>query len=99
MSRYLSINDQDEPAFVASNAGWTQLLDWFDAAPEEDRAACPDLAAFLNEGGTDQAAAVNDQLSQLASAHEADDDVQGIIDTLTEFLATTAEGANISITA
>lgn len=97
MSRYIQQNEQ-EPAFLASNAGWTQFIAWFDAAPKESQAECPALAALINDGGTDDAAAVNDQLSQLASAHEADDDVQGIIDTLTEFLAATSEGSSINIT-
>lgn len=98
MSRYLQLNN-DEPSFLASNAGWQQFIDWFDAAPEESRAECPNLNALIETGTCDDPAACNEELSQLSSAHEADDDVSGIIETLMETFSATSADDEIAITA
>jgi hypothetical protein len=98
MSRYLEIDD-NEPAFLASNAGWSDFIGWFDAAPDEDRAACPNLAQLIESGTCDDPSACNEEVSQLISAHEPDDDTMAVAETLMELLADAESQTEISLVA
>ena len=83
MSRYLQVNDDDEPAELSSNSGWSQLLDWVATLSGEKAAA---LAEFTDTGTTTDLQPVADQIKAALGDVPPIDDVKDIANTLIQYL-------------
>jgi len=92
MSRYLQNNDEDEPAFVSSNAGWSDFMGWADQAEN-----APQLKQLMDEGTCDDTAACAEEIAAHMESNPPSEDNLSIAETLIEFLGDIPEGAEISI--
>ena len=76
-------DDDDEPAELSSNSGWSQLLDWVATLSGEKAAA---LAEFTDTGTTTDLQPVADQIKAALGDVPPIDDVKDIANTLIQYL-------------
>lgn len=94
MSIYYAV-DEGEPAFLASNSGWSALIDWTHGINGEKIA---DLAHLLDHGWTEDAAEAVEDLRQLTKSSPPDEDVQPIIESLLVALQGAGDEGVLTIT-
>lgn len=78
MSRYLTVEDQ-EGIEISSNTGWSQFIDWVDGLDENE---FPDLKRFADEGNSDDAQKLRDQIEEAQNDSAPIPDVKSIVDNL-----------------
>lgn len=94
MSIYYAI-DEGEPVFLASNSGWSALIDWTNGIKGEKIA---DLAHLLDHGWTEDAAEAVDDLRRLVKHSQPDEDVRPIVEALLTALQGAGDEGVLTIT-
>ena len=82
MSRYAQIND-DEPAFFASNSGWSEVIDWTDNLPAKK---CPNLIHLAEHGYSENLPKLVKEIAVGLAISKPDDNVAKTLKELSDLL-------------
>lgn len=76
-------NEDEEPAFLCSNSGWGQTIDFINGLDN----APPELSSFANSGASTTPQVMQEEITALIDSEtEIDEDVQNVLQSISDFI-------------